>query len=150
LLADGESPRPIESVADLAIAERWIEKARLMLELVPSNDRPAAIVEGATLPSFFCSDVINRWLGRERFEPFSSADLGALREQLSAGFPQELQSLARKTLEDRLARDLLEPGSALVASWFAKLRDDLVAITDQTVDPRYVDGLLLARTKPTS
>jgi hypothetical protein len=147
--------RPVESVDDLRRVGELLTGLTVRIALVESLGVDVIAMGQAPEPRPLLDDHIRTALARAviggelRGEALSQAELGALRRTGFEG--AKLSAAARKAghaaIRARLGAAQLSASGAvlgkLVDGWLADLEGLLGAVTDETIDPRFVEGVLV-------
>jgi hypothetical protein len=134
-------PRAFHTLAELALAGRWIDKAFATLGLVEGLVVPPALAGRGTWGDIFRSMVVNGLLQRQG--PLDRDSLASFLRRFTGGgrLTEEVSQAAKKAL----------PASAtaldqeVVEEWVESLEASVARLQADDLDLRFVDGLVLVK-----
>lgn len=149
--------RPFRSAAELAAATAWldgIEAQRHFFEQVAPFALPTATtcdlagceperLDDLTLSDLLLTALANRLLERDfQPRPIAATELPALHRRLSRD--GALDAVLRRETIERFEREV--PGLGRYIDWALSIWDDgFCALAPESLDPRYIDGLIVRR-----
>lgn len=128
--------RAFQTLADLAEARAWIDRAAAEVALMDRLGLPDPMPEDASLGDIFRTRLINAALSR----PDGPLDVEALAAFLSEHLAEGKLSEQVRTLAAESAGE----DAAIVVPWLATLEQDLGPLDPKDLDPRFIDGVWLA------